>query len=425
MLTRIIAGVLITAAALSAGGPSTVWAQDVRTAEPPAEFPPASFTGKQYVDSRGCVYIRAGIDGNVTWVPRVSRSRQQLCGFEPTLIAGSGADGAGEQPQAEAPSASVELAQDVEIITLPGADAAAPQTSQTGQTGQTSGAADLTAAAQPTAPAVVTTTKPRRSVAAGGAKSAVAPLRRVPASYDDAYRPSAQPLTILSQNRRAPCQGASELSARYINQGANVRCGPQQGGFGNRRSAGGFDDATRVMPKHVYETRLQSQDLSVPEGYRRVWQDGRLNPRRAEMSLGEVRRLSGRRDVNVVDTDRGAVVLPPSEPIARNRYQDQAQDQAKGQEAVVSQLSTRSAPAATVSEPRYIRAATFADGTAAELAVQRLAERGLPTRLGTVTRNGHPHRVVLVGPFQDVTASQSALRTVRAAGFSGAILRKD
>ena len=51
----------------------------------PAEFPPASFTGNQFVDSKGCAFIRAGIGGAVSWVPRVDRRRNQLCSFQATF----------------------------------------------------------------------------------------------------------------------------------------------------------------------------------------------------------------------------------------------------------------------------------------------------------------------------------------------------
>ena len=51
----------------------------------PAEFPPTTFREAQYVDSRGCAFIRAGFDGNVTWVPRVSRDRRPVCGLQPSL----------------------------------------------------------------------------------------------------------------------------------------------------------------------------------------------------------------------------------------------------------------------------------------------------------------------------------------------------
>lgn len=62
---------------MSLGGAAD--AQTLRTDIGPAERPPASFRGKQYVDSKGCVYIRAGSGTRVTWVPRVNRKRQLYC----------------------------------------------------------------------------------------------------------------------------------------------------------------------------------------------------------------------------------------------------------------------------------------------------------------------------------------------------------
>jgi len=92
MKTFRLAAIAVTVAALGAG---SVHAQIKETQ--PAEFPPASYKGKQYVDSKGCVFIRAGIDGNVSWVPRVTRTRKAVCGFKPT---------AGTQVAAAAPAAA-------------------------------------------------------------------------------------------------------------------------------------------------------------------------------------------------------------------------------------------------------------------------------------------------------------------------------
>lgn len=50
----------------------------------PAELPPADFAGQQYVDSRGCAFVRAGTEAQVLWVPRVSREGQAVCGYPPS-----------------------------------------------------------------------------------------------------------------------------------------------------------------------------------------------------------------------------------------------------------------------------------------------------------------------------------------------------
>jgi hypothetical protein len=61
----------------------------------PAELPPPDYAGQQYVDSRGCLFIRTGTPGNEIWFPRVTRKGEPLCGYPPSgrrvAVAGGGA----------------------------------------------------------------------------------------------------------------------------------------------------------------------------------------------------------------------------------------------------------------------------------------------------------------------------------------------
>lgn len=75
------------AAAFILSSIGAVSAQSLRNSSGVAELPPAGYSGKQYVDSKGCIYIRAGLAGNITWVPRVTRDRRQVCGYKPSLAA--------------------------------------------------------------------------------------------------------------------------------------------------------------------------------------------------------------------------------------------------------------------------------------------------------------------------------------------------
>ena len=85
MTSRLVAVVL----AFGIAGPIVSNAQSIAQVGPPKNPPPASFSGPQFVDSRGCVYMRAGYNGHVTWVPRIDNAKQVLCGYRPTVIRGA------------------------------------------------------------------------------------------------------------------------------------------------------------------------------------------------------------------------------------------------------------------------------------------------------------------------------------------------
>lgn len=474
-LTKSIAMAVIVVA-LGVGGSQTQ-AQNSRSQ--PAEFPPSSYKGKQYVDSAGCVFIRAGIDGNVSWVPRMSRAREQVCGFRPTggVPVAAAKVAAAEKITVEAAPAKRPPARVAEV---PAAKAKAPVARPAPQK-----------VVRRVAPAPVRTSAPKVV-----RETAPRPVPVVPS------RPVALAAPAPAGFATA-CPGASPLSQRYMRRGDgySVRCGPQaerivtgrlapsspQRGTAPQpyRSAGvmpgvavapvrivapvavaapvvsapparAVGTQTRIVPKHVAINRLNTTNVKVPHGYRKVWEDDRLNPHRVEQTL------EGRADMLLVWTQtvpRRLVNKATGEDVTAKvpliyPYLDiETQSRKLGLVKIVERdgqvvkrvvryrnaapvhrdarpikadpvYSSRSAPAAQVStKAGYVQVGVFGSPANAQRAARQIASMGLPARIGKQTRGGKTYHSVQAGPIAGGSV-QAAVGQLRRAGYRDAYLRR-
>ncbi|MBI1170201.1 hypothetical protein GC209_02275 [bacterium] len=112
-----IVKILSCAALLASVAASDASARGVAQIGGPSNRPPASFKGQQFVDSRGCLFLRAGSGRNVNWVARIDRNRAPICGMLPTGSAAA-------QAAVQADMAPDPLARPVQAATAP--TAAAP-----------------------------------------------------------------------------------------------------------------------------------------------------------------------------------------------------------------------------------------------------------------------------------------------------------
>lgn len=97
---------------------------------------PSDFAGMQYVDSKGCAFIRVGFSGPARWVPRVTRQRLQMCGLSPTVISNTPTKVARAQPEPN--SIPVEITFDDPIVTA--SSVARPAKPQRGEVASFGGA---------------------------------------------------------------------------------------------------------------------------------------------------------------------------------------------------------------------------------------------------------------------------------------------
>lgn len=398
-LTRVIA-VGVIAASLGLG---LVEAQTLSDIQAPAEFPPASYKGRQYVDSNGCVFVRAGIDGNVTWVPRVTRGRKVICGFKPSLAQTRKAETVTTPKQAASPE--------------PAAKPAKPKAA-----GKTAKAAP--AAKPKSAP------ETRKTVRVRVIRKPAAPARKT-AKPATAAKPPRTAASAPSGKGGRACPEATPLSRKYLNWsgGQGVRCGPQTTPHVTRKTTSGTAKpaanpaaaqpkrkVVRIVrspqpasgPGKLYRSPYDARrHIYVPAGYKPVWDDDRLNPNRGGRTAeGQAQMEAAWTNTvprELVDRPAATVIVQPPT------------------------ISTKGSAGTSRPDParhRYVQAGTYGEPANAQRAAQRIANAGLPARKGKVRRGGRTYQIVLAGPFETRAGLTAALRKLRAMGYSDAFLRK-
>ncbi|MGI9388826.1 MAG: hypothetical protein ACR2O1_02115 [Boseongicola sp.] len=63
----------------------SVGAANSQDAPLPAEQPPEGYAARAYIDSQGCAFSRAELNGAVSWVARLDTARQPICDETPTI----------------------------------------------------------------------------------------------------------------------------------------------------------------------------------------------------------------------------------------------------------------------------------------------------------------------------------------------------
>lgn len=371
--------------------PGLALAQDMR----PAETPPPDFFGRQYIDSRGCVFLRG--DGD-DWQPRVSRDGTAVCGYPPTLSA-RGLDG---KPRLRAldPNAGRSRAQLLEaalsqtIITnaLPGeltSDARALETlPDMGPEPSPTGPARTLRAAVAAAPAV-------RQDMGGGLRPN---LRLCELLGYDGKPAGAQAKIDPSQGycKSLPASDLSMLSfTRPIGSSAEAPS-PQPTVTPPRLAkAGAVVVADKAPADKTTAAKTPASKTTADQSAKKPAQ------------------------TPAVRQPQPAAAKPPASKTAVA-----AQPAGKTPAATGKPAAARpAAPAMIPAGARYVQLGSFRQAQNADRAAQRVTALGYQALRGRDRVDGREVQFIMAGPFDDRESIVRALDAIRRAGYSDAFPR--
>ncbi len=295
-----MSGKVLSAAILAAVCLATTAFADLRG---PAELPPAGYRGQQFVDSRGCVFLRAGHGGRQTWVPRVARDRSQLCGYAP-----SGREVAVAAPvvtaPAPAPSPRGSGAKPGAPLPLPAPmqnayDQAGGKPAKSGPVVRGTAIPGLDAAPARASASAPVSAAPAKAASTTPALAAASPAR-VPASTasrtaggEEIYRLACPAATPVPQKFRVEGGGTRTLCTRgdgtlagasfprLVSDNADGRDFGQDVWSGTAVST---TTGKTITVRGRYARSEADRIPTPPPGYKSGWEDDRLNPDRGKQT---------------------------------------------------------------------------------------------------------------------------------------------
>ena len=367
-----VAKIFSTAAAIAVLSVAAAQAQVGRS---PAETPPASYAQSQYVDSNGCVFVRAGFNGSTTWVPRYGDDRQPMCGFAAT--APSGAEAVAQA--APAPVTVRGATTTVAAATPPRVTAPAP-------------AATSTRRAYSVAPETT-----RRVVRAAPTTREVAPARvyRAQASGRDTRwsfhnRTGPSPCTHyspLSQLYAVPSPAAPDQPLRCRAQAVH----PADALRDQSPRGGAWEPWDGANPYPAPNNNV----YMLPQPYAPRWPEPSLNGASYQQAPAAPAVAAPRATVSTMGTTAGVRAHQPA-------------------------LNTNGG---RMSNGQYIQIGTYRERSNIRAAVGRLQSTGMPVATGRVSNGGRQLQVVLAGPFNSQAELSAALGRARSMGYNDAFVR--